>query len=294
MSHAATPDRPVDAIALGASAGGVEALMALLAALPAGCAPRSSSCCTCRAAVTACWWRSSRRAAPCRCGRPGTRSPSAAGMVYFAPPDYHLLLDATAPRSRLSVDEPVHHSRPSIDVLFESAAEVYRERLMGIILTGGNPDGAAGLLAVQRAGGSPWCSEPDDRPGAGDAGLGLQRVAADHVLPLAGIAGLLASIGRSELHGVSAPPRATTRLNAPETRSSACWSTTWRRTSSRLRHSCAATTSRCCRRAPAPRRWSCCSSTMWRSRWSTCRCRRWTASSWPSWCAEASARATCR
>ena len=63
------------------------------------------------------------------------KEPVEPGTVYFAPPDYHLLVDA-GPRLALSVDEPVHFSRPSIDVLFESAADVYGQRLLGVILTG--------------------------------------------------------------------------------------------------------------------------------------------------------------
>ncbi len=140
-----------------------------------------------------------------RCALPvreaGDKEPVAAGVVYVAPPDYHLLLDSgdEQPMMCLSVDEPVYHSRPSIDVLFESAAEVYRERLMGIILTGGNPDGAAGLLAVQRAGGITVVQQPDTALVPVMPASALQRVAADHVLPLAGIASLLASIGHSSV-----------------------------------------------------------------------------------------------
>ncbi len=81
------------------------------------------------------------------------KEPVAPGTVYFAPSNYHLLIDE-GPQLALSADELVHHSRPSIDVLFESAAEIYRERLLGVILTGGNEDGAAGLAAVHDAGGS--------------------------------------------------------------------------------------------------------------------------------------------
>jgi len=64
------------------------------------------------------------------------KEPVRPATVYFAPPDYHLLVE-DGPRLALSIDAPVHFSRPSIDVLFESAADVYRERLVGIILTGG-------------------------------------------------------------------------------------------------------------------------------------------------------------
>jgi two-component system, chemotaxis family, protein-glutamate methylesterase/glutaminase len=67
-----------------------------------------------------------------------------AGFVYLAPPDYHLLIEKDRTFS-LSADPPVMYSRPSIDVLFESAAIVYREKLVAIILTGANHDGAKGM-----------------------------------------------------------------------------------------------------------------------------------------------------
>ena len=97
--------------------------------------------------------------ARCRCARRRTRSRSQPGTVYFAPPDYHLLVDE-GPQLALSADELVHFSRPSIDVLFESAADVVRQRLLGIILTGANEDGAAGLAAVHRAGGLTVVQDP--------------------------------------------------------------------------------------------------------------------------------------
>ena len=80
------------------------------------------------------------------------KEPIAAGTIYFAPPDYHLLVE-TGRTFALSQDERVHFSRPAIDVLFESAAEAYGNRLMGIILSGANADGAMGLRAVAEAGG---------------------------------------------------------------------------------------------------------------------------------------------
>jgi two-component system chemotaxis response regulator CheB len=80
------------------------------------------------------------------------KEPIAPGTVYFAPPDYHLLVE-TGRTFALSQDERVHYSRPAIDVLFESAAEAYGDRLAGIILSGANADGAAGLKAVSAAGG---------------------------------------------------------------------------------------------------------------------------------------------
>jgi two-component system chemotaxis response regulator CheB len=75
-----------------------------------------------------------------------------AGTIYFAPPDYHLQVETNGALS-LSSDEPVLFSRPSIDVLFETAADAYGPGLIGVILTGANDDGARGLKAVTDAGG---------------------------------------------------------------------------------------------------------------------------------------------
>ena len=74
-------------------------------------------------------------------------------VLYFAPANYHLLVESDR-RCALSIEPPVHFSRPSIDVLFESAAESYGERLVGVVLTGTGRDGAAGLSRIARRGGS--------------------------------------------------------------------------------------------------------------------------------------------
>jgi two-component system chemotaxis response regulator CheB len=73
--------------------------------------------------------------------------------IYFAPPDYHLLIEPDF-RLSLSSDAPVRYSRPAIDVLFETAADAFGDSLTGVILTGANSDGARGLRAVCDAGGS--------------------------------------------------------------------------------------------------------------------------------------------
>lgn len=80
------------------------------------------------------------------------KEPIQEGAMYFAPPDYHLLIEQDG-RLSLSTELPVHFSRPSIDVLFESAADVYGPALIGVILTGSNDDGAKGLRMVFDAGG---------------------------------------------------------------------------------------------------------------------------------------------
>ncbi|TAL20037.1 MAG: chemotaxis protein CheB [Aquabacterium sp.] len=121
------------------------------------------------------------------------KEPIAPGTVYFAPPDYHLLVDE-GPRLALSIDDPVHFSRPSIDVLFESAADIYGPQLLGILLTGGNADGAQGLQAVHRNGGVTVVQDPDDAMVRYMPAAALQLEPADFVLPLDGIARLLATL----------------------------------------------------------------------------------------------------
>ncbi|THU39253.1 chemotaxis protein CheB [Niastella caeni] len=84
----------------------------------------------------------------------------AGGCVYFAPPDYHLLVENDGTFS-LSFDPPVNYSRPSIDVLFETAADVFKERLLAIILTGANADGARGMKKIRKLGGTTIAQQPD-------------------------------------------------------------------------------------------------------------------------------------
>lgn len=82
------------------------------------------------------------------------------GIVYFAPPDYHLLIESNGTFS-LSFDAPVNYARPSIDVLFETAAEVFKQRLLGIILTGANSDGARGIKKISLQGGVTIAQQPE-------------------------------------------------------------------------------------------------------------------------------------
>lgn len=81
------------------------------------------------------------------------------GTIYFAPSDYHILVEKNGTIS-LSSEEPVLFSRPSIDILFETAADAYGETLIGIILTGANNDGAEGLRAVMASGGQALVQSP--------------------------------------------------------------------------------------------------------------------------------------
>ncbi len=119
------------------------------------------------------------------------KSPLEAGTVLIAPPGYHVLLDDGS--AELSVDEPVQFARPSIDVLFESAAESYGERVVAVLLTGANADGADGLAEIQRRGGRTIVQDPETcvRPEMPEAALAAMTP--DAVLGLDGIA---AELGR--------------------------------------------------------------------------------------------------
>ena len=110
------------------------------------------------------------------------KEPIESGHVYLAPPDYHLLIERG--HFALSTDERVHHARPSIDVLFESAADAYGEHAIGVILTGANEDGAAGLARIRAVGGVAIVQDPRDseRREMPDAAIAATHV--DAILPL--------------------------------------------------------------------------------------------------------------
>ncbi|MFC0152428.1 chemotaxis protein CheB [Xanthomonas dyei] len=178
--------RQFDAIVIGASAGGVMALQALLSHLPADLPmpvlvvlhlPRDrtshlAELMDARCALTV------REA--------DDKQPLRAGTVTIAPPDYHLLVE-TRDSLALSMDAPVLFSRPAIDPLFESAADVFAERLLAILLTGASSDGSAGVAAVRAAGGTAWIQLPDDAASPLMPASALAHAGADAVLTLQAI-----------------------------------------------------------------------------------------------------------
>jgi two-component system chemotaxis response regulator CheB len=87
------------------------------------------------------------------------KEPIEPGRVHVCPANYHLLVEADRTLA-LSTDPPVNHACPSIDVFFESASRVYRERLVGVLLSGASADGARGMAAVKAAGGKILCQDP--------------------------------------------------------------------------------------------------------------------------------------
>ncbi len=152
LPQAPPPVTPIEAVVIGVSAGAVDALGTILPSLPADYpipvivvvhlpADRKS--------VLAQLFR-----AKCQVDvhEIDDKEKLKTGTVYFAPPDYHVLIEDDK-RISLSSEELVHYSRPAIDVLFESAADVFGPALAAIVLTGASADGARGLAAVHAAGG---------------------------------------------------------------------------------------------------------------------------------------------
>jgi two-component system chemotaxis response regulator CheB len=124
------------------------------------------------------------------------KEPVLPGRIYFGVSDYHLLVEADRSLS-LSVDEPVHFSRPSVDVLFESAADAYGPGLVGIVLTGANEDGAEGLRAIALAGGVALVEDPAQAFAPAMPGAALARCAGARAMSLDVIADYLVSLGDS-------------------------------------------------------------------------------------------------
>ncbi|MEF7614075.1 chemotaxis protein CheB [Aquincola sp. MAHUQ-54] len=184
-----------EAIVIGASAGGVQALQRLLAALPAstgaavaivlhlppdrpsGLAALLSECCALPVTEAL------------------DKQPMTPGTVVVAPPDYHLLVEPDRTLA-LSVDAPLLYSRPAIDPLFDSAAVAYGPRLLGIVLTGASRDGSEGLAAVRRHGGQAWVEAPSTAAVSTMPAAALAHAGADLVAPLEELGAQLRAFAR--------------------------------------------------------------------------------------------------
>ncbi|HDN26454.1 MAG TPA: chemotaxis protein CheB [Thioploca sp.] len=189
-----------EAVVIGSSAGGIKALSAVLAALPSEFPlpiiivqhlhPNSDSYLA--------------RILEAKCGlkvkQADEKETVADGVVYLAPPNYHLLIEEDRSFS-LSIEGPVNFARPSVEVLFETAVYAYRDKLIGIILTGANNDGSLGVKKIKQIGGyvivqNPTTAEADAMPRAAIAATNV-----DKILPLEQIGPyLLQLVNRSKRH----------------------------------------------------------------------------------------------
>jgi two-component system chemotaxis response regulator CheB len=190
ISEAQLASRAVEAIAIGASAGGIRALLTLFSGLPAtfrlplfvvihlppGRDSKLSELFQERLQI------------PVRLA--ADKEPVAPGTLFFAGPDYHLSIEKGRTFS-LSGEEPVNYSRPSIDLLMESAADVYGAGLVGILLTGANFDGAAGLARIKQLGGLTVVQDPAEAEAPTMPKAAIRKTRPDFILNLCNIQSLL-------------------------------------------------------------------------------------------------------
>ncbi|WP_061249501.1 chemotaxis protein CheB [Leptospira alstonii] len=179
-----------EAIVIGVSAGGLNALKAILPTLPVQygipliivqhIGPRSDGE----------WFRILGKLSNVKIKEAEEKEKIEPGTVYVAPPNYHLLIEKDRTLS-LSISERVNFSRPSVDVLFESASDVYGDKLIGIVLTGANSDGAKGLKRIKENGGLAIVQDPSTAEISlmPESAIGTGPV--DYVLSLEKIAELL-------------------------------------------------------------------------------------------------------
>lgn len=194
--------RNYQAVVIGVSTGGVQALKKLLRPLPAdfplpimivqhigpdagsGLARLLDECCALRVKEA------------------DEQDAILPGTVYLAPPNYHLLVERDGCLA-LSADPHVSFARPSVDVLFESAAAVFGPRLIGIVLTGANSDGSRGLRSIKQHGGLAIVQDPADAEARQMPQAALAAASVDHVVALDGMAVLLNKLASGR---VAVPP----------------------------------------------------------------------------------------
>jgi two-component system, chemotaxis family, protein-glutamate methylesterase/glutaminase len=179
--EAPRPARAFDAVVLGGSAGGTEVMALLLAALPAGFAPAVLIVSHLPADTPSYLVESLRYRCRLPVVEPDSGESVVAGRVHVAPPGYHMLVDDDRTIA-LSIDSSVRYSRPSIDVMFESAAHVYASRLLGILLSGANDDGVHGLEVIRAMGGVAWVQDPQTASSATMPRAAIARGAVDVIL----------------------------------------------------------------------------------------------------------------
>jgi two-component system chemotaxis response regulator CheB len=189
----ASPER---AVVIGASAGAVEALSALLRGLPASYALPIVIVVHIPSDKKSALVELFKRWCAIEVREAEDKEPIGPAMIYFAPPDYHLLIEVDRSLS-LSSDEPVLFSRPSIDVLFESAADAYGASLVAIVLTGANNDGAKGLRAVIDAGGEAIIQDPATAFASAMPMAAMAECPDARILSLSEIALYLRDLGRT-------------------------------------------------------------------------------------------------
>ncbi|MBW0435681.1 chemotaxis protein CheB [Leptospira yasudae] len=192
-----------EAIVVGVSSGGLNAMKTIFSALPADyeiplivvqhLSPRSDGE----------WIRILGRSCRIKIKEADEKETINVSTVYVSPPNYHLLIEKNRTFS-LSADERVNFARPSVDVLFESASEVYGEALIGIVLTGANSDGANGMKKIKANGGLAIVQDPTTAEAPFMPEAAIRACSVDYVLSLEKISEFLIRLNfkNSEKEGV--------------------------------------------------------------------------------------------
>lgn len=188
---------PIEAVVFGGSAGSINVLLELLPGLPADLRVPVVGVVHVRAGHPSALPELFDPLTQVRVREAIDKQAVEPGVVLFAPSGCHLLVERDLTVS-LSVDEPVLFSRPSIDVLFESAAWAWRECLLGLVLSGASADGAAGLAAIAAAGGMAWVQDPNTAEVGIMPKAALRAVPAARTLSIAAMRDGLALLSRSE------------------------------------------------------------------------------------------------
>lgn len=187
--------RRYDAIVIGCSSGGLDALERILSPLPSGFPlplivvmhmPQEGDSLLAEVLRNKCRMPVAEVA---------DKDDIAPGTVYIAPPGYHLLVEGDETFS-LSVDPKVNMSRPSVDVLFETAADTFGERLVALVLSGANRDGSRGIMAVSAAGGLCVAQQPETAVAGEMPGRAIATGKVNVVLALDDIADFLVNLER--------------------------------------------------------------------------------------------------
>ncbi|HVH45830.1 MAG TPA: chemotaxis protein CheB [Labilithrix sp.] len=186
--------RGTEAVVIGASAGAVDALGVLLPALPASARIPFVVVVHVPADTPSLLVEIFARRCPLKVRQPFDKQPIEPG-IWIAGPDYHLLVESDRSLS-VSLDEPVNFSRPSIDVLFESAADVYGPSLAAVVLTGASRDGARGARKVRDAGGLVLVQDPADAEIDIMPRAAIEEASPQVVAPLSELAKALIDISR--------------------------------------------------------------------------------------------------
>ncbi len=188
-----------EAIVIGVSSGGMNAMKMIFSRLPEDFSIPIIIVQHIGAQSNNTWIRSLNEGSHIRIQEAEEKDKITKGHAYIAPANYHLLIERDKTFS-LTIDERVNYARPSIDVLFESAAESYKDKLIGVVLTGANNDGAKGLKRIQQRGGLTIVQDPKDAEAAYMPESAISMLVPDHVLSLSEIISLLTQIDKTPTH----------------------------------------------------------------------------------------------